>query len=291
MPSPRPGSGGTAATARRGLRCRRGAILAEILVVLIPAALLAAGTVGFFSFQNKTQSQQDLSVQLEENLRAAMDIVSSQLRLAGCGAPSSSLDQWIGWVGGFSDAPVSIRPNPQGSHGDELSIAACTSLPVADVASYAAAGATSLYVSPRDTTSTPELFNQNGRSLLLIGDRQNAQVSQVIGNRLVIDSDPTRPWDQGLPRAYLPGTPVSRIDVATFRIHSDTAGDSVLTLDRHDNSAPVRIAEGITSLRAVPVEPPRRYRLVLSARSDRRDPLTGNYLTGSLVSDVFVRNG
>ena len=64
-----------------------GFTLTELLAVIFPMSLIAAGAVGFFASHNRTYVQQDLAVATEENLRAAMGMVTDTLRMAGCGAP------------------------------------------------------------------------------------------------------------------------------------------------------------------------------------------------------------
>jgi Tfp pilus assembly protein PilW len=87
---------------------QRGATLIELLAVLVPMSLVAAGAVGFFSAHSRTQLQQDASVAMEENLRAAMGMVADTLRTAGCGAPQSNLADWITWVPGFDNVPLIV---------------------------------------------------------------------------------------------------------------------------------------------------------------------------------------
>ena len=265
-----------------------GSTLFEMLATLVPATLLAAGAIGFFSTQNQTQLQQDLAVAMEENLRASMAIVSDAIRTAGCAVPPSNLDDWIGWTSGFADdAIVTVA----GTYGDRVSVAGCSPRPVASVSAFAAAGATSITVTSNFPSLTVgDLFNPGDKSLLQIGDSQHAVVKSVSGSTLTIDTDPTTMWDQGLARAFLPGTPVSRVDVSTFEIALDGSGLPGLEVDKHRGGPKERTGEGISDLRVTAIEAGRHYRVALTARSEREDPLTGQLLMRSLVSDVHLRN-
>src|SRR5215831_8791524 len=89
-------------------RSQCGATLVELLVVLVPMSLVAAGAVGFFSAHSRTQLQQDASVAMEENLRAAVGMVADTLRTAGCGVPPSNLADWVTWVPGFDTVPLIV---------------------------------------------------------------------------------------------------------------------------------------------------------------------------------------
>jgi uncharacterized protein (DUF433 family) len=270
-------------------RNNRGSTLMEILAVLVPAGLMAAGALGFFSTQNKTHLQQDLAVAMEENLRAAMGMLSDAIRAAGCGAPSSNLDDWISWSAGFTNDPISITSG--GPYGDKLSVVTCTPMSVATVTAYAAEGATTLSVAS-DYPAIPlsDLFNASDKSLILIGDVQHAVVTSLNGGAIEVDTDPTAMGNQGLHRAFLPGTRVTRIDVLTFEVTQDSStGLPVLHLDKHRGTTS-RSAEGIDDLRVTTVVPGRRYEVTLGARSELSDPVTGVLLQRALTSDIWVRN-
>lgn len=272
----------------RGAVRQRGALLMEMLAVLVPTTVLAAGAIGFFSLQNRTQVQQDMAVALEENLRAAMTVVTDKLRVAGCGAPSWSLDEWIPWVDGFGDDPVFIQTGP---YGDELTVAACTGRPVATITAVADAGDTVFQATSNyPGLAVSELFNATNKSLILIGDRQHARVKGLTGGYVAIDTDPTEMWSQGLSRSQLPGTPITRVDVVTFRVAADASGRPGLEVLKNGESTAARTAENVTELQVIPIDPPRQYQIVLTGQSEQVDPLSGKLLTRSLASDVHLRN-
>jgi len=271
------------------MRNQNGTTLFEMLAVLVPATMLALGATSFFSAQNRAHLQQDQLVAMENNLRAAMGIVSDTVRSAGCGTPDSNLDAWISWASGFTDRPIHLASN--GTYGDTISIVACTPLPVARTTNFAAAGSTEISVdSEYSTLSVAALFNSSDKSLVLIGDTQHAVVTSVSGANLSIDTDPTTPGNQGPPRAFLAGTPITRIDVTVFTVASTTIDPLPgLLIDKY-RGAPLRAAEGIVQLRLSSVAAGRHYRLAVTARAERRDPGTGQFPTRTLVSDIHLRN-
>ncbi len=264
----------------------RGTTLFEMLAVLVPTMILAAGAIGFFSTQNRIQLQQDQAVSMEDNLRAAMTIVGDSVRTAGCAVPRDNLDLWINWTADFDQQPIAVTT--AGAHGDRVSIAACSPQPVARLTAFAAAGATSIAVaSDFAGFAVSDLFNTSDKSLLVLGEGQHAIVRSVNPPSLTIDTDPSTPGDQGLDRAFLAGTPITRVDVTTFEVDPSELPAN-LSIDRHRGERE-RVAEGIEHLRLITVEPGRRYRLSLRARQASFAG-EGSLPTRTLVSDIRIRN-
>jgi prepilin-type N-terminal cleavage/methylation domain-containing protein len=270
-------------------RRQAGFTLTELLAVLFPISLIAAGAVGFFASHNRTYIQQDLAVTTEENLRAAMGMVSDTLRTAGCGVPKSNLGNWITWVSGFDNDPLVVTDG--GDHPDTVSVAACAPEPIAHLSAQAAAGATSLsIVSDYSGTPVTSLLNASDKSLIWIGDSDHARVVSVSGTTIQIDTDPTAAGQQGLARAYLPGTPITRIDVFTFQVENDrSTGRPWMRIDKHRGTEDPA-AEGIADLQVTTVTPGQRYRIALTARAETADPVGGQTLERTLSTDVRLRN-
>ena len=271
-----------------------GFTLTELVVVLIPMSLVAAGAVGFFATHNRTYVQQDIAVSTQENLRAAMGMVTDTLRTAGCGVPKSNLGNWITWVSGFDNDPVVVTDG--GAEPDTLSVAACTPQPVARLSATAAAGGTSISLaSDYAATTVSQLLNGTDKSLILIGDGQHARVVSVSGNTVNIDTDPTTNGAQGLARPYVAGTAITRIDVTTFQVeHDGDDGDCDsrlpwLRFNKHRGSEDPA-AEGISDLQVATMVAGAHYQVTLTARAEATDPVGGQVLTRSLSSDVRLRN-
>ena len=270
-------------------RRQSGFTLTELIVVLFPISLITAGAVGFFSSHQRTYVQQDLAVATEENLRAAMGMVTDTLRSAGCGVPKSNLGDWITWVSGFDNDPLIVTHRER--FADIVSAAACAPEPVARLTARADPGDTALFIaSDYPGIDVTDLFNSSDKSLIWLGDTEHAVVTSVADGLIHIDTDPTTNGKQGLARAYLPGTPISRIDVFTFEVVPDeTTGIPWLRLDKHRGSQDPA-AEGISDLQITTVVPGRRYQVTLVARSETVDPISGQLLTRTLTSDVRLRN-
>ena len=270
-------------------RRQLGFTLTELVVVLFPISLIMAGVVGFFSSHQRTYIQQDLAVATEENLRAALSMVTDTLRTAGCGVPKSNLGDWITWVSGFDNDPLIVVRRETSS--DTVSVAACAPEPVARLTTRADPGDTALVLATDyPDMAITDLFNSADKSLIWLGDSEHAVVTAVAGGVIHIDTDPTTNGEQGLARAYLPGTPISRIDVFTFEVMADeTTAIPSLRLDKHRGSQDPA-AEGISDLRITTVVPGRRYQVTLTARSETVDPISGHLLMRTMTSDVRLRN-
>jgi prepilin-type N-terminal cleavage/methylation domain-containing protein len=267
-------------------RRQSGFTLTELLAVLFPISLVAAGVVGFFASQNKTYLQQDMAVTTEENLRAAMGMVTDTLRTAGCGVPKSNLGDWITWVSGFDNDPLIVTEG--GALPDIVSVAACAPEPVAHLTAAAANGATSLSI-VSDYPGT-DLLNGSDKSLIWIGDSDHARVTAVSSNTIQIDTDPTANGNQGIARAYLPGTPITRIDVFTFEVLVDAGTHRPwMRINKHRGTQDPA-AEGISDLQITTIVPGRRYQVALTARSETADPINGQLLVRTLSTDIRLRN-
>jgi prepilin-type N-terminal cleavage/methylation domain-containing protein len=265
---------------RRGRSAGFSAI--EVLVSLLLLSIVLAGAVGVFATQNRTYIQQDLSVAMEQNLRVGMAIVTDAVRNAGYGVPTSNLSTWIPWVSGFTTNPT--------LSGSTLSVAGCTLSPVATLSAAAAAGATTLSLTSVSGSSIASLVNTESKRLILIGDSENAHVRTVSDSTISIDTNPVAAGVSGLSRSYPAGTPVCRVDVATFAVStSGTTGVPWLGMDTNQGSGAQAAADGISALTVTAVSA-KQYQITLTARSENIDPVTRDYLTRTLTSNLTVKN-
>jgi hypothetical protein len=134
------------------------------------------------------------------------------------------------------------------------------------------------------------MLNTNDKRLIWIGDTQHALVTAVHDNSIDIDVDPTTDGSQGLVRAYLPGTPVSRIDVVTFQVANDPdLGVPRLTIDRHRGTVDAA-AEGISDLQIAALIPAQQYQVTMTEQAAATDVAVGAPATLTLSSVVRLRN-
>ena len=60
-----------------------GFTLIELLIAMVVALVILGATYGIFISQNKEISNQDKIVEMQQNVRAAMDMMSREVRMAG----------------------------------------------------------------------------------------------------------------------------------------------------------------------------------------------------------------
>ena len=266
---------------------RGGFTLVELLVSLMIASVVLAGTIGMLANHTRAYSQQDLAWAMEQNLRVSMDMVTDTVRAAGDGVPTTNLPAWIPWVSAFDSNPKITGTDPA-----TVSVARCSPLPVARLSAQAAAGATTIgIVSAVPGSGVAEQLDSSEKRLVLIGDSENAHITAVSGNSITIDTDPTTIGNQGLRETYAKGTPLCRVDVLTFAILTDpVTGLPRLGLDENHGDGAQPIAEGISNLQVTTVAQGTRYEISVTARSEKSDPMTHTMLTRTLHSAVTVRN-
>jgi hypothetical protein len=261
-----------------------GYFLADLLVGLLLTAFLAQATMSVLSTNTSAHVQQDITANLEQNLRVGMRVMSDALRSTGYGVPSSNLKTWIPWVNGFESNPEIVAGPPA-----TISVARCTPLPVAFLTLAAARGSTSLTVAsnvPDSTVTT--VLNNSSKRLIFIGGSEFAHVKHMSGqNTLTIDTSTIQGGEQGLSDSYPAGTPICRVDVLTFAINSTS---KELTLDLNQGGGAQQLADQISNLKITTVEATARYVIEMTGLSKNTDPVTGAKLTRTLRSDVTLRN-
>jgi len=254
----------------------RGFTLIELLVTITILGLMMTAVVGAFALQNHVYIQQDATTELEENVRIGMPVVIDRLRGTGYGVPTTNLSQWVPWVTGFSSNPL-ITTGPPAT----ISVAACSALPVAALSTAAIQGATTLMLSDASEVDT------STRRLLWIGENTFALITGVNGTTVTIDTDPTTTGNQGLPRAYLVGTPICRVDVITYSVNSST---QTLELDEHHGAGAAPVIEHVSDFHITTVNAV-RYEVSVTVSGQALDSLHGTQsVERELTSDVLMRN-
>jgi hypothetical protein len=199
---------------------------------------------------------------------------------------------WVTWVSGMTTNPK-ITPGGSSTTPDSLAVAACFKKPVGTLSAAAAAGDTTLAVSP--TGVLTDDLDTDSKKLVRIGESELAWVTSVGSNSISVDTA-TAAGVQALQYAHAVGAEICRIDVVTFTVETDgTTG--IPELKRNDNQgANTQVAaEGISNMKLA-TTPPRSYRITLTARSERRAPMSNGtggsagYLTRTLSTQVTRRN-
>ncbi len=77
-----------------GIQCDQGLTLIELMVVLVLALLLMATTFLVYQIQHKTGQEQNQVSMMQQDIRAAMEMITRDIQMAGC-------DPSMGQIGGI----------------------------------------------------------------------------------------------------------------------------------------------------------------------------------------------
>ena len=249
----------------------RGFSLTELMVALAVTSLAMVSIISFHVTHKVRTTSEDLNIEVQQNLRLALDRLVSSVRNSNYGVPPTSLGSWVTWVSGFS-SNRSIASGPP----DSITVAGCGLQSLTTIATNAAAGATSI------TVTSAAGFNATNKRLIYIDDNENAMIKSVSGNTLTIDTDPSASGNQGLSKAYPAGTAICRVDVTTYSI--DTT-KRTLQADLNQGGAAIAIADGINAMSIVVnsagIDP--EYAITLTGQSSKKDP-TNNALVQATLS-------
>ena len=247
----------------------RGFTLVELLIAMALALVIIASLSRAFVIQQKTFNTQEQMAEMTQNSRAAIDIMTREIRMAGYGTPTSNLSSWIDWVSGvaFGTEPIVIEDGAGALGSDIIHIAACFDKPSARLNSVASAGDTSITLK----TGEGSKFNTTAKKLIMIGQLENAVITGISGDTLTIDTDPVTSGNQGLKSTHASGEEVCILKVITYSIVQDRADSYVLKRDENVGAGRQPVAENIMDMQitmtnnTVEINP-------LTARTEKSDP-------------------
>ncbi len=251
---------------------RKGFTLVEVLVALTLLGVVMGTVCQIFLSQADAYKTQARITQRQQRLRAALEIIARDFRSAGYPAldPSflAGLTAWI---------PDSFIPRvpqtvslsgvatltPGGNNPDILSLLIVFSGDTnpTTLSQGALAGDTFIQLGLNTSETIAQYITSD---LVYIGKPPEvAQIDKISGSTLIIDTDPVLPGNQGLRRAYGPGTEVGEISLvsyAVFNDHNDPGGKyhdpGVPVLKRKVNAGSFQpLAEDITDLKVNPIKP------------------------------------
>ena len=255
-----------------------GFTLVELLIAMTIGLIILAALSSTFLIQRKTYDVQEQIVEMVQTARAAMDMMTREIRMAGYGDPDLS---WIDWV-----TSPTIDANPiieeGGSDPDIIHIVGCFDS-LASLSASASSSTTSLTL--QNATEAGK-FNTDKKKLISIDGLENAIITGISGSTLTIDTNPATTGNQGLSRGYGANTPIYLVKVITYSIVSNT-------LKRNENTGAGRqpLAENIEDLQIS--QSGNSINVSLTARTSKPDsdysPNDG-YRTHTLTSFITPRN-
>jgi len=256
----------------------QGFTLIELLIAMALALVIIASLSSTFIIQQKTYRTQEQIAEMTQNARAAIDIMTREIRMTGYGIINSNysnLPTWINWISGitFGAQPALIQTGTGALGTDIIHVAACFDGPKGWLNTATIKGATSLPLKSGDGSE----FNLTTKRLINIGDLENAVITNRTGDTLTIDTNPNTTGNQGLKYNHQADESVSIVKVISYSIVQDDDGSYILKRNENLGAGRQPLAENIVNLqvntvtdssgklRALEIDP-------LTAQTDKPDP-------------------
>jgi type IV pilus assembly protein PilW len=291
---------------------KSGFTLIEIMVALLLSSLLTMAVYSIFISQQHAYTVQDQVVEMEQNARAAIDMVRRELRMAGYNAMGvdliNNLSDFVpsSFIPSTAPLTVNLDDNPkitEGAGTEPDMITFLSVLPSANnpttFASATAAGYTQLTL----TLNATETNNQyNVGDILHIGTcSEYAKVTAISGNILTIDTVPgTSGTLDGLTSDYAAGSGIGEISVISYAVYNEVNDSSYAhhtqghpVLKRNVNGGGFQpITENITDMQLQHLGSG-EVQLTLSSRTGRADSqfqTNSGYRSYAARAKIKVRN-
>jgi prepilin-type N-terminal cleavage/methylation domain-containing protein len=237
-----------------------GLTLTELLMAMAISGLLLGAMVSTFTTQRRIYTVQENVAEMALNVRAALDMMSREVRMAGYGTPTSHVADWVDWLRDDHNHPVTLTSpvmiTPGGAAPDTLTIIGCFDTPIATVEADVDAGSSEMQVRYQSTTTK---LNTETKKIVYIGRHENAVVTlspddKARVNTITIDTDPMQAGEQGLTESYPPEiTPVELLKMVTYSVVMDEKNYAtptpILKRDEHTGGHAQPLAENIEDLR------------------------------------------
>lgn len=281
----------------------RGFTLVEILVALLITSILVTVIYNFFIRQHHAYTVQDQVIEMEQNARAAMDMIRRDLRMAGYHAMGEelleNLDIFVpsNIIPGYP-LPVILNNEPikitQGSGGVSDMITFLTIQPkhnnFATLDQIANVGDTNIILKAGEGAE----FTVN--DMIHIGAcSEYAKVTAISGDELTVE---VISENKKLAQEHKMETPVSKISVVSYAVIKDADGTSVLKRWECENKAKncdqyQPVAENITDMQIDKDGTTGEILITLTSQTDRPDykfqPNNG-YRTYTANARIMARN-
>ncbi len=282
-----------------------GFTLIELLISMAISGILLAATVTTFIAQQKSYNLQTQIADMTLNVRAAIDMMAREIRMAGYGVPPSQLSDWIDWVRDANGDPIvftdSVYIAKDDTKPDALSIVGCFDPPLARVGADTGVRSTKLKVL---YNSRSKQLNAGNKKVFYIGRNETGIVKSSSNSKsrrgtLNIDTDPSAEGNQGLAGQYSAGdTPVELLKVITYTIAIDTRNydtpTPILRRNEHIGGGAQPLAEHIEDLRITPDG--NTLIIALTGRTPKPDPTYRHPVQGdgyrrlTVTAQVQMRN-
>jgi prepilin-type N-terminal cleavage/methylation domain-containing protein len=250
------------------LKTNRGITLTELLVGLAIFSLVIGGVYRLFTGQQKVYVVQDQVVDMQQNLRGAVNQMVKEIRMAGLGNLSMVLPVT------FEGKSFNNVINPDSPVNGSITILS-GSEGICAIAAVTQFGQNQIQVSTLTDRWGNPLFETNNRKYVSIGGIESHVITSIDNASKTITLSDTLLYNHPV------GTPVFCIRAITYQIGVEN-GVPTLKKDNNTGEGAQPLSDGIESLQftyfddngnptAVPANI-RMVRITVTARADKPDP-------------------
>lgn len=267
----------------------QGMTLVELLVALVISGLLLAAAYRTFIGQQKTFVVQDQVVDMQQNMRAAINRMMTELRMSGFGNVSMVLPVTIG-ANTFNNA-VNLNTPTAGALTIVSAVGGTSTL-----TNEGGVGQTQVVVSTLTDAQGNALFDTGNRKYISVGGLDSHMITSIdSGTKTITLNGPLT--------FYHPvGTPVYTIRALSYWV-AVVSGIPTLLRDENMGAGAQPQADNIENLQFTyldasgnPTANPTDIRIVrvsLTARAERQDPDLNNgdgYRRRQIASNIHLKN-
>ncbi len=271
------------------LKKNKGITLIELLVALVISGLLLAAAYRTFIGQQKTFVLQDQVVDMQQNMRLAINRMMTEIRMAGFGNISMVLPVTIG-ANTFNNA-VNLNTPTAGA----LTIVSATG-EAATLTTLASMGQNQITVSTLTDAIGNPLFDTGNRKYICIGGLESYTITSIDSGTKTVTLNGTLLFTHPI------GTPVFPIKALTYQVAVVNRIPTLLKDENLGNGLQPQ-ADNIENLQFtyldasgnITANPPdiRIIRVSLTARAERQDPDLHNgdgYRRRQIASNIHIKN-
>ncbi len=271
------------------LKKEKGITLIELLVALGISSLLLAGIYRTFINQQKTFVVQEQVADMQQNMRAAIDHMMKEIRMAGFGNLSKVMPVTIG-ITTYNNVVNWNTPT-----AGALTILSATG-GIATLTASASEGQNQITVSTLTDASGNSLFDTGNKKYISVGGLESYVITSIDNGTKTITLNGSLAYNHPLE------TPVFNIRALSYQVAS-VNGIPTLLRDENMGDGALPQADGIDNLQFTYLDaagnptanPPdiRIIRVTLTARAERQDPDLKNgdgYRRRQIASNIHLRN-
>lgn len=268
---------------------RKGITLIELLVALTISGILVAGVYRTFVSQQHTYTVQDQVVDMQQNVRLAINRMTRELRMAGFGG--GGVNGWITTEFFNHGAMYGAFNNVVNPGADATSVTVVEGYQTLIPTTMSApAGPPSNSIFVNDVSG----FDTGAKKYISINGVESHQIAQIIGNEIRFPG-----WDK-LTNDHQAGEPVYLVMAITYSI-GPFEGKSCLLRDDHLGSGLQPVVENVESIEfrnpdgSIPLNPNSAcMQVAITVRTDKPDAELAKGGDGfrrrTLTTNIQLRN-